>query len=131
MVWIALFRARSPPRLSRCRVAPAAGFDRAGPAERGERRLAAAPPRMRERHDHLGGADRPDAVVISQPRGEVVDDGLQLGPVVLELAALVAQGDRPNPDLRLAHRLGPGRLWGGAAGSQSVEGDVGELAAGQ
>jgi hypothetical protein len=64
---------------------PAAGRDGAGAAERGERGLAAAPARVGEAHDGLGGADRPDPVAAGQAGGDVIDDGQQLRVVVLEL----------------------------------------------
>jgi hypothetical protein len=64
----------------------AAGRDGAGAAEGGERGLAAAAAGVGEAHDGLGGADRPDAVAAGETGGDVIDDGQQLGAVVLELA---------------------------------------------
>ena len=63
----------------------AAGRDRAGAGEGGERGLAAAPAGVGEAHDGLGRADRPDAVPAGQAGSDVIDDGQQLGAVVLEL----------------------------------------------
>ncbi len=63
----------------------AAGRDRADAAEGGERGFAAAPAGVGEAHDGLRGADRPDAEPAGQAGGDVVDDGQQLGMVVLEL----------------------------------------------
>ena len=62
-----------------------AGRERAGAAEGGVRGLAAAPARVGEAHDGLGGADRPDAEAAGQAGSDVVDDGQQLGAVVLQL----------------------------------------------
>ena len=63
----------------------AAGGDGAGAAERGERGFVAAPAGVGEAHDGLGGADWPDTVAAGEAGGDVVDDGQQLGAVVLEL----------------------------------------------
>src|SRR5437762_9878590 len=53
--------ANLPPEVDTGGVMPAAGRERAGAAQGGVRGLATAPARVREAHDGLGGADRPDA----------------------------------------------------------------------
>jgi hypothetical protein len=64
----------------------AAGWDRAGAAERGERGFAAAAAGVGEADDGPGGADRPDAMAAGQAGGDVLDDVQQLMTVVFELA---------------------------------------------
>jgi len=68
----------------------AAGRDRAGAAERGECGLAAAAARVGEAHDGLRGADRPDAEPAGEAGSDVLDNGQQLGAVVLELEPCLA-----------------------------------------
>jgi hypothetical protein len=79
----------------------AAGRDRAGAAEGGERGLVAAAAGVGEADDGLRGADRPDAVAAGQAGGDVVDDGQQLAAVVLELAPGLGQRERQAGDLGL------------------------------
>lgn len=81
MVWIALFRARSQPRLSRCRTVlpcwPAMGW---GPtARRRRRRFGTVQGGRKTRWLELG--DRADAAALGQPGSDLVNDGLQLSPV--------------------------------------------------
>jgi hypothetical protein len=54
--------------------AAAAGLERVGAGQRGERGLAAAPPDMGEAHDRLRGGDRADSTAVGQPRHELIDD---------------------------------------------------------
>jgi hypothetical protein len=105
MAWMARFRARSPPRPCRYRtVIPLlAGIGLVPPS--GVRGLAAAPAGVGEAHDGLGGADRPDAEAAGQAGSDVIDDGQQLDPVVLELAPGLAEGERQAADLGLADGL--------------------------
>jgi hypothetical protein len=58
----------------------AAGRQRAGPGQGGERRVVAAPPGVGVRDDGLGGADRADAELVDQSRRE---GGDQLGELLL------------------------------------------------
>jgi hypothetical protein len=58
-----------------------------------------------EAHDGLRGADRPDTIPAGEPGGDVVDDGQQLGMVVLELDPGLAKPDRQAADLSLADGL--------------------------
>jgi hypothetical protein len=64
----------------------AAGREGAGAAQRGERGFAAAAAGVGEAHDGLGGADRADPVAAGQAGGDVLDNGQQLGAVVVELS---------------------------------------------
>ena len=83
----------------------AAGRERAGAAQRGEGGFAAAAAGVGEADDGLRGADWADAEAAGQAGGDVVDDGQQLGPVVLELAPGLAQRERQAADLGLADGL--------------------------
>jgi hypothetical protein len=83
----------------------AAGRDGAGAAERGKCGLAAAPPGVGEAHDGLRGADRPDAIAAGEPGSEILDDGQQLGAVVLELVPGLVQRQRQAGDLGLPDGL--------------------------
>jgi len=83
----------------------AAGGDRARAAQGGERGLAAAAARVGEAHDGLGGADRADAVAAGETGGKVVDDGLHLCAVVLELLPGLAYRECETADLGLADGL--------------------------
>jgi Putative transposase DNA-binding domain len=67
--------------------------------------LAAAPARMGEAHDGLGRADRPGVVPAGETGGDVIDDGQQLGAVVLELLPGLAEREREAPDLAVADGL--------------------------
>src|SRR5215218_7665397 len=111
MVCSARFRARSPPRLSRCRtVRPLlAGSGLAPP-----RAANAASLRQRPGWENdtmawaaLTGAD---AATLDQPGDEVVDNGLQLGAVGLERAGGLAQGEGEAADLGMPHGLLPDGL---------------------
>jgi hypothetical protein len=112
----------------------AAGRDGAGAAEGGECGFAAAPAGVGETDDGLGGADRADPVAAGGAGGEVSGDGQQLGVVVFELAAGLAQRECQAGDLGLADRVlaagasgefppgerGQGRLAQGFAGGPAV-----------
>jgi len=80
---------------------------------------------MGERRDGLGGADRADTGATEQPGGEVVDDGLQLGPVGLEGAAGFPQRQSEPADLAVAHGLFSAGITGLSASSQRDQGGVG------
>jgi len=112
MVWIAWFSVRSPPRLSRWRFFSPL--------------LASAG--MRERHDHLGCADRADPPAVGQAGGQVVDDGSELGAVGFEFAATVTQPHRQATNLGLAHGLFACRVARRPAPRELIEGAVVELA---
>ena len=132
MVCKARLRARSPPRLSRCRtVRPLLASSGLVPGQGGERGVVAAPAGVGEADDHLGGADRADPAPVGQPGGQVVDDGLQLGPVGLQRAAAVAHGHGKTADLAVAHGLGAAGVVGQAAAGQRGQRGVGEHAAGE
>ena len=106
MVWMALLRARSPPRLSRCRtVWPLLARQWAGVRQRGERGIVSAPSDMGERDDGLGGGDRADAAAIGQSGSHLVGDGLQLGPVVGQRVPPGPHGQGQASDLAVPHRL--------------------------
>src|SRR3954449_6680661 len=91
----------------------AAGRQRAGAAQGGERRVVAAAAGVGERRDGLGGADRADAATLDQSGGEVVDDGVQLGAVGLERAGGFAQGEGEAADLGVPYGLLAARVTGG------------------
>ncbi len=81
--------------------AAAAGGQRAGAGERRERCVVAAPAGVGEADYGLCGADRSDTGAFGEAGDEFVDDGLQLGPVVLQLAvgspAAATARARPGP----------------------------------
>jgi hypothetical protein len=58
-----------------------------------------------EAHDGLRGANRPHAVAAGQAGSDVVDDGQQLGAVVLELPSALAERERQAADLSLPDGL--------------------------
>jgi hypothetical protein len=72
----------------------AAGLERAGAAQGGERGLAATPARVGEAHDGLRGADWPHAVAAGQAGSDVIGDGQQPGAVVLQLAPGLGERER-------------------------------------
>src|SRR5690242_18576074 len=134
MTCIARFSARSPPRLSRCRtVWPLlAGIGPVPPsaAQRGERGLIAAPAGMGEAHDGLRGADRPDPVAADKAGGDVLDDGQQLGMVVLALVPGLAERDREAADLGMADGVLAAGIGGQLAPGQGGKRPLGEGVAG-
>jgi hypothetical protein len=69
----------------------AAGGQRTGPGECGERGVAATPAGIGEADDGLRGGDGADAPAVGQAWGDLVDDRLELRPVGLERTATVAQ----------------------------------------
>ena len=106
MAWIARFRTRSPPWLSRYRTVwpllagsgllpPSAAYAASLRHRPGWEKLTVG----------LRGADRADAEAAGQPGSDVIDDGQQLDPVVLELAPGLAEGERQAADLGLADGL--------------------------
>lgn len=83
----------------------AAGRGGASAAERGERRLAPAPAGVGEAHDGLRRADRPDTEPAGQPGSDVIDDGQQLGVVVLEWGPGLGQRLRQAADFNVPDSL--------------------------
>jgi hypothetical protein len=103
--------------------AATAGGQGAGAGEGGERCVVAASTGVGERHDGLGGADRADATTFDQSGGDVVDDGLQLGAVGLELAGCRGQGERGAADLGVSYGpLAAGLAWWPAPGQAGQAG---------
>ena len=111
--------------------AAAAGRQRAGAGQGGERGVVAAAAGVGERHDGLGGADRADAAALDQPGNEVVDDGLQLGAVGLERAGGFAQGEGEAADLGVPDGLLAGGVARWPAPGQAGQAGLGERAAGE
>jgi uncharacterized low-complexity protein len=85
----------------------AAGRHRAGPGQCGEGGVAADAPDVGEGHDDLCRADRPDTGTVGESGCELVDQVLQLTPVVLEHFRGVTYGARESADLAVPHRLSP------------------------
>jgi hypothetical protein len=82
MVWIARFRARSPPRLSRCRmVLPLLACNGLVPDSAAKAASLRHRPGWEKRHDGLSCGDRADGALLGQPGSGLVNDDLQLGPV--------------------------------------------------
>jgi hypothetical protein len=108
----------------------AAGGDRAGAGQRGERGVAANPADVGERHHDLGGADRPDAGSLGQPGCELFDQLVQLASVGLQRAGGFADRDREPTNLAVPHGLQPVGLDGSAAARQGGQGGVGERGSG-
>jgi hypothetical protein len=131
MAWMARLRA---PVAAAVEAVPdgatAAGRDRAGAAEGGERGFAAAPAGVGEAHDGLCGANRPDAEPGGQPGGEVLHDGQQLGVVVFQLVPGLAQCERQAGDLGLPDRLLAAGIRGQLPPGQRREGRLAQRPAG-
>jgi hypothetical protein len=109
----------------------AAGLQRAGAGQGGERGIVSAASGMGETHDRLGGGDRPEAPAVGQSRGEIVHDGLQLCPIGLERSTGVAHGQGETTDLSVAHGLLTAGVAGHSASGQAGENGLGECAAGE
>lgn len=127
MTWMALFSARSPPRLSRWRVVwPLEAWNRAGAGELGEGGVAAAASGVGKRHDGLGGADRGRFRVVEQSGNQVADDGGELSAVGGQRSGGVAQGQGQSADLALADGLLSAGVGRQAAASQAGQDGVGQ-----
>jgi hypothetical protein len=74
---------------------------------------------------------RADATTLEQPGNDVVDDGLQLGPVGLDRARGFAQGEGEAADLGVPHGLLAAGLARWPAPGQAGQAGVGESAAGE
>ncbi len=127
MVCSALLSARSPPRLSRCRtVRPLLASSGLVPDSAANAASLRHPADVGKADNDLGGGDRADPAPLCQPGRHVLDDGLQLSPVVLQRASAIAYGQRESADLTVSHRL----LTSGAGAGPSV-GQLGQLGVGQ
>lgn len=76
--------------------------------------------------DHLGGADRAGTGSVGQPGGQLIDDGLQLGAVGLELAPGFADRDRQPAQLTVIatpYLLAVDSLSDGGSGVADQSGD--------
>jgi hypothetical protein len=108
----------------------AAGRDRVGATEGGERGLVAAPARVGEAHDGLGGADGPDPVPAGQTGSDVINDGQQLGTILRQLTPDLAQREGETTNFGLPHDLIATGTSGGFALGQSGKHGLGQGAAG-
>ena len=126
-MWIALFRARSPPRLSRCRTVwpllAGSGLvpDRAANAASFRQR-----PGVGERHDHLRRGDGADAAAFGQPGRHLFHDGLQLSPVGPQRPACRPDGTSQVSNFAVPGGLFAAGLWCWAAPRHGYQDGIGQ-----
>src|SRR4051794_11317428 len=111
--------------------AAAAGLQRAGAGQRGERGVVAASTGVGEADDGLGGGDRADAAALGEPGSEIVGDRLELGSVGPQGASGLAQGDGEAADLGVPYGLLAAGVAGFPSPCDGAEYGVVEGAAGQ
>lgn len=120
----------SPLRLSRCRTGPAAaGFQRAGAGQGGERGVVSTPSGCEKLTMAWAALTGPMPGRSVRPGASSSNDGQQLPAVGPERAATVAQREGESPDLGVPHGLFAAGLARSSAPGQARQGGVGERAA--